>query len=295
MSNLSAYIAAACFGLCFSGMAWMVLRALASGAVEYSGTYTETTARQFEDIFLFIPPKRIAEAAWAGAATAFISVFFAVGDLTDPIGVFAGLALGGGAGFLTLKLPRILLTHLRARRLRKFNMQLIDGLAAMSSALKAGFSITQAFENVAKNSKNPISQEFHVFLHQTRVGMSFEDALHSMDKRVNSEDLTLVLMAIETARRTGGNLTEIFDNIAKTIRERLRIEGRIRTLTAMGRMQGMVLSAMPVVIGIAVTALRPDMMIPFIHSTSGVVIFGMAATMVILGGLVIQKIIRIDI
>ena len=295
MLQFAPYIVPTLFGISFTGLAWVVLRALASGADEYSGTYTETTSQQFEDIFLFIPPKRIAEAAWACAIASFMGVFFATGDVTDPIGLSIGLTLGIAAAFGALQLPRGLFKMLRQRRLKRFNLQLVDALAAMSNALKAGFSINQAFENVAKNSENPMAQEFDVFLHQTRFGMNFEDALHSMDDRVGSEDLTLVLMAIETARRTGGNLTEIFENIAGTIRERLRIENRIKTLTAMGRMQGIILSAMPVVIAAAVTVVRPDMMLPFMHSRIGVGVMGAAGLMILAGGIVIQKIVKIDI
>ncbi len=292
---LSNLIAPALFAICFGGLAWIILNALASGAEEYSGTYTETTAKQFEDIFLFIPPRRIAEAAWACALAAFTAVFFIIGDFTKPLGLITGIALGLVAAFGALQIPRVLFKFLKERRRRRFNAQLVDALSSMSNALKAGFSINQAFENVAKNSENPIAQEFDVFLHEIRLGMSFENALHSMDERVDSEDLTLVLMAIETARRTGGNLTEIFKNISETIRERLRIEDRIRTLTAMGRLQGIILSAMPVVIAIVLSVLRPDIMRPFMHSRIGIILMCGAGLMIIMGGFVIQKIIRIDI
>ncbi len=288
-------ITPALFAICFGGLSWVLLKALASGAEEYSGTYTKTTSKQFEDVFLFIPPRHIAEAAWACAVAAFTIVFFITGDFSKPIGLLIGLLLGSLAAFGALKIPRALFKFLKERRRRRFNAQLVDALNSMGNSLKAGFSINQSFENIANNSENPMAQEFEVFLQQVRVGMTFEDALHSMDQRVGSDDLTLVLMAIETARRTGGNLTEIFKNISETIRERLRIENRIRTLTAMGRLQGIILSAMPIVIAVAISILRPDIMRPFMHSHIGIVLMSLAVLMIVSGGFVIRKIIRIDI
>jgi tight adherence protein B len=165
----------------------------------------------------------------------------------------------------------------------------------MSNALKAGFSITQTFESVARDGENPIAQEFDVFLHQTRVGVSFSDALHNLEERVGSDDLKLVVLAIETARQTGGNLTEIFEQISTTIRERMRIENRIRTLTSQGKLQGIVVGAMPLVIGLVLTILDPGMMIPFFHSIVGIIIIAAIIMLVSMGGMIIRKIIRIDV
>lgn len=220
------------FATCFSGLAYVLLRATFSGMEAYSGTYSEETARQFEDIFLFIPPRRIAEAGWALAAVAFLFLFALTGSITNLRGLLVGLVIGSLGAGLSLRVPRQLLRFLRKRRRTRFNEQLVDALINMSNALKAGFSITQAIEAVVRDGLNPIAQEFDVFLQQTRVGVSFSDALANLEERVGSEDMTLVASAIETARRTGGNLTEILERIAHTIRERMRIENRIRTLTA---------------------------------------------------------------
>jgi len=283
------------FGISFAGLGYMLSRALAAGAEAYSGAYAEDTARQFEDIFMFIPPRRIAELAWAAAASAFVIVFLLTGSLTSVRGVFTGGFFGVVAGGLALLAPRYLLNFLKRRRLARFNVQLGDVLVSMSNALKAGFSITQAFESVVGDGENPIAQEFSVFLQQTRVGMSFSEALTSLESRVGSEDLTLVVAAIETARKTGGNLTEIFEQISSTIRERLRIERRIRTLTAQQRLQGIVVGFMPVIITAALMVVDPGMMIPFLHSGIGVAVVAIVTLLILCGALVIRKIIRIDV
>jgi tight adherence protein B len=206
-----------------------------------------------------------------------------------------GLVFGGLAGALALMAPWKLLAVLKARRLHKFNLQLVDTLVSMSNALKAGFSITQAFESVVKDGENPIAQEFDVFLQQTRVGVSFSEALSNMEKRVGSDDLSLVVVAIETARKTGGNLTEVFERIASTIRERMRIENRIRTLTAQGRLQGWIVSLMPAIIGFLMFLVDPNMMESFFRSLVGVVCVGVVVLLILSGALVIRKIVRIDV
>jgi len=283
------------FAVSLTGLTYVLLRALYSGARAYSGEYSEHTAREFEDIFLFIPPRRIAEVGWSISATTFIVVFFLTGSLTSARGFFLGLLLGVIAGALALGAPRRFLTFLKERRRRRFNTQLVDALVSMGNALKAGFSITQTFESVIRDGDNPIAQEFDVCLQQTRVGVSFSEALSNLEKRVGSDDMTLVVLAIETARKTGGNLTEIFEKISATIRERIRIENRIHTLTAQGRLQGIVVGAMPIVIGVALVIVDPKMMLPFLHSTVGIVVMIVVTVLILCGALLIRKIINIDV
>jgi len=283
------------FAVSITGLAYTLLRAFYSGAEIYSGTYSQETARQFEDVFLFIPPRRIAEAGWAFSGVTFISLFFLAGSLVTITGVLVGSGAGGLGGLLAFHFPHWLLNRLKARRLHRFNGQLADTLVSMSNALKAGFSISQAFESVVREGVNPIAQEFDVLLQETRVGVAFSDALANMVRRVGSDDLTLVVAAIEASRRAGGNLTEIFDKISETIRERLRIENRIHTLTAQGRLQGIVVGAMPIVILLALLFVDPGLMLPFLHSRIGLIALGLAGVLIALGGFFIRKIIRIDV
>ncbi len=295
--ELLGWLIPVCVGLSFGLLAVVLLRALSSGAEVYSGTYSEQTARQFEDLFLFIPPRRIAEVGWAAATGSALLVFLATGGVSGtPSGVLArlGLSIGLGGGPMLL-LPGFLLVYLRERRRQRFNLQLVDALSNMGNALKSGFSIMQAFEHVVANGENPIGQEFDTFLHQTRVGVGFSEALDNLDRRVGSDDLTLVILSIETARRTGGNLTEIFEKISHTIRERIRIENRIRTLTAQGRLQGIIVGLMPIAIGVLLNVLQPDMFQPFLRSPVGVATLAAVAVLLIAGGLTIRKIIRIDV
>lgn len=184
---------------------------------------------------------------------------------------------------------------LDARRRERFNEQLPEALATMANALRAGFSISQAFESVVQRGDKPMSEEFSILLQQLRVGMSFDDALESMSQRVGSDDLTLVTTAIAISRKTGGNVTEIFDKISETIRGRRKIERKVRTLTAQGRLQGIIVSVLPIVLGIALCVLRPAMMFAFLTCRTGLLCVGAMALLIALGWMMIRKIIKIDV
>ena len=181
------------------------------------------------------------------------------------------------------------------RRRQKFNEQLPEALATMSNALRAGFSISQAFDSVVDQGDKPMCEEFAILQQQLRIGMSFEDALESMSQRVGSDDLTLVTTAILISRKTGGNVTEIFDKISETIRGRMKIERKVKTLTAQGRMQGILVSLMPLILGVAMVMLKPEMMIPFLCSFTGVVSVLVVIALIVLGWFFIRKITKIDV
>lgn len=285
----------AMFGLCFGMLGWALLSGLREGMEQYARTFSTDTARQFEDIFLFIPPRRIADLARYGALGVFLLFYLLFGDLSSRAGVIRGLVFASVGAVLALMAPRGLLHVLRRRRLARFNQQLVDSLIGMSSALKAGFSILQAFETVVKQNENPISQEFSLFLQQVRVGVRFEEALRNMEGRVGSEDLILMNQAIEIARQTGGNLTEVFEKIAATIRERMRIQRRIRSLTAQGRLQGVVVGLMPLALLFLMSLVDPNMMQAFFASRLGIGLIIAAGLLVTAGALMIRRIVDIRV
>ena len=184
---------------------------------------------------------------------------------------------------------------LDAKRRERFNTQLPEALATMSNALRAGFSISQAFDSVVDQGDKPMCEEFAILQQQLRIGMSFESALQSMSERVGSDDLTLVTTALLISRKTGGNVTEIFDKISETIRGRMKIERKVKTLTAQGRMQGILVSLMPLILGVAMVMLKPEMMIPFLCSFTGVVSVLVVIALIVLGWFFIRKITKIDV
>ena len=185
--------------------------------------------------------------------------------------------------------------HLDARRRAQFDLQLPEALATMSNSLRAGFSISQAFDSVVEQGSKPMSEEFAILQQQLKLGMNFEDALESMASRVGSEDFTLVATAILISRRTGGNVIEIFDRISETIRGRMRVKRKIRSLTAQGRLQGIVVSLMPVFLCLVMTLVRPDLMLPFLTSAAGLAAVVVMTALIAAGWLMIRRIINIDI
>ena len=289
------YLAILCVGISVGLLTILLFNAFSSGAQEYTATYSTQTARQFEDLFLFIPPKRIAEIGTIAAVIVFLllaSAFFSLDNLELTA---AGFIIAIFASLAAFQIPRQFLLILKNRRRLRFNLQLVDALAQMSNSLRAGFSLSQAFEGVADTGENPIAQEFQLFLQHQRVGIPFAEAMADMERRVDSDDLNLVAATIDIARKTGGNLTEVFDKIALTIRERLRIESRVRTLTAQGRLQGIIVGIMPIVLGAIMTFIKPELMLPFLTSTGGLFACAIIAMLLIAGGLLIRKIIQIDV
>lgn len=293
--DIGPYLIPLLFLLCFGGLAWVIGHSLRDASAQYSSVYMTQAARELENLFLFIPPRRLIAIARLSATGAFAIVALFATDFTSPGGMIRGLFLAGLAAFGMLMLPRTIIRRLRQKRLLAFNTQLVDALVAMSNALRAGFSIQQAFESIVKEGKKPISQEFSVFLQQMRVGVRFEEALQNLEERVGSEDLTLMVRAVEIARQTGGNLTETFDRIAETIRERTRIEGRIRALTAMGRLQGIVVGLIPIFLLVVLTVMDPKMMMAFYGSTTGVMLLALMVLLEAIGFLVIRKIVNIRV
>lgn len=294
-SSVVLWAAIAFAGFAFAGFAWLFADTLDEGTRQYAAAVGAETSRQFEEAFLFVTPARIARLGRLAACAAFFLFFIPLFSFANPASTLAGFALGLAAGAYVFTLPKRLVRLVRERRRLAFEGQLVDALGTMSNALRAGFSINQAFESVVETGEKPIAQEFGVLLQQLRVGMSFDEALASLDRRVGSDDLTLVCTAIDIARRTGGNVTEIFDRICETVRGRQRIERRVRTLTAQGRLQGLVVSAMPFVLGAALYVMKPALMKPFVFSVRGAALIAVAALLVAIGWLVIRRIVRIDV
>jgi len=285
----------ALFMISFMGMSFFLIRAAVEFGDAYAGEYTDGATKQFEEIFLFISPGKIRLMAIGAALACFALMFVVATDFGTMVGLLRGIMAGLLAATGAFFSPSLVIRILRKRRVEKFNEQLVDALLTMSNALRAGFSISQSFDAVVKEGQNPIAQEFGLLQHQVRVGVRFEEALLNLEKRVESEDLTLMIRAIEIARTTGGNLTEVFERISETIRERIRIRGRIKSLTAQGRLQGIVVGVMPILLGLGMFIISPVMVRNFLSSPVGLIILVIVGVLELAGALLIRKIIRIDI
>jgi tight adherence protein B len=183
----------------------------------------------------------------------------------------------------------------RKKRLEAFTKQIVDALTLISSSLKAGYSFIQSMEVVAQEVPAPLGEEFSLAMHEMSLGATVEESLEEMVQRVGSDDLALVVTAVLVQRQTGGNLAEVLDNIAETIRERIRIRGEIRTLTAQGRISGWIVGLLPVGLGAAVSAINPSYMSVLFRHPLGLLFLLLGACGQVIGVLVIRKIVQIEV
>lgn len=160
--------------------------------------------------------------------------------------------------FLGLRVPRLYVRTMAKRRMQAFDGQLSDTLNLWVNALRSGYSVLQSMEAIATELPAPVSVEFERVVQEVRLGLSVEQALANMYRRVPSEDLDLVITAVNIQREVGGNLAEVLDTISFTIRERVRIKGEIRTLTAQGRVSGWIISLLPLVLGFILYLINPE-------------------------------------
>jgi tight adherence protein B len=207
-------------------------------------------------------------------------------------GSVVGTLAGGGIGFA---MPFIVLRIKTDKRTKAFNSQLGDALILAANSLRTGYSFMQALEMVSREMPKPISEEFGRVLKEINLGVTMEDAMNNLAKRVNSEDLELVITAVLIQRQVGGNLSEVLDNIAGTIRERVRIKGHIRTLTAQGRISGIIVGLLPVGIGIMIYFMNPSYIKLLFVNPLGKVMLMAGVVSQIIGVLVIRRIVDIDV
>ncbi len=165
----------------------------------------------------------------------------------------------------------------------------------MSGALKAGFSINQAIDEVASRPMPPISVEFRLLAQECRLGVTLDKALRNMEKRVDSPDFELVSMAVITARQTGGELTGTLERLAGLMRERVRINGKINSLTAMGRLQASIIGIMPFLLLLGMYQVSPSLMSGLFDSWAGYFMIFAVIVLDVTGFMVIKRIITIDI
>jgi tight adherence protein B len=207
--------------------------------------------------------------------------------------------VGVGAGFF---LPRLWLNRRKSQRLKAFNGALADTITLLANSLRAGSSFLQSIELVVRESQPPISTEFGRVIREVNLGLSLEQALANMNRRVRSDDLDLMTTAIIIQSQVGGNLAEILDSIAFTIRERVRIKGEIRTLTAQGRLSGYVVGFLPIGLAGILSVISPKFMEPMVTAPPdlagiplGLFILTAGAVMMVMGFVLIRRIVDIEV
>jgi tight adherence protein B len=211
------------------------------------------------------------------------------------LGNIPGILIGGIAGFFA---PTLYMRSQQGRRLIKFDNQLADMLSLVVNGLRAGYSTMQAMEAVSKELPPPIADEFRRVVQEMQLGIPMDTALDNLTRRIPSKDLDLVVTALNVQREVGGNLAEILDTISHTIRERVKVKGEIRVLTAQVMMSGRVLAIMPVAVIILMYFLNRDYMMRFFNPATrmyGIPALIIGGFLIVIGYFVMQKIADIEV
>ncbi|GMU01932.1 type II secretion system F family protein [Corallococcus caeni] len=262
----------------------VIFSVLSKAYEQYQERYVAKSMNDLSDMFLFIDARQMLILNIACMCLLGILSYIIFNPILAVLATIFGFFL-----------PMLLVKHYRKRRIKKFNVQLVDALQAMANAFKAGLTFPQAIEHVAREAMPPLSQEFGLFVKEVKLGVPLEEALVNMGKRVGSDDLELVVVSTNIARQLGGNMAEMFETISTVIRERFRLEGKIDALTSQGKLQGWIVAAMPAVLGMVLNYMRPDLMEPMMNHIFGYILVTLIAIMEIMGILIIRRIVNIDI
>lgn len=191
--------------------------------------------------------------------------------------------------------PRLYLARLRGARLNAFNEQLGDAINLMVNGIRAGYSVLQAMESVSQEMAPPIAEEFGRIVREMQFGIPMDEAMDHMLRRAPSDDLDMFITAINVQREVGGNLAEVLESISFTIRERVRIKGEIRAKTAMTRGSGYMIAAVPIIVSVIVYLINPAFMGPMFVDLCGQIMLGIALLGIVVGFVVINKVVQIDV
>lgn len=234
-----------------------------------------------------------------------VSEFLLIKIGAVAVGAALGLYVGRGAeafsivfaiigGLVGLFLPDMYVGFMRRKRIKSFNNQLSDTIQLMSNSLRSGYSLLQSMELVAREGAAPMSDEFKRVVREVGLGLSSQEALNNLLRRMPSDDLDLLITAINIQYEVGGNLAQILDTIAHTIRERVRIKGEIAALTAQGQISSYILCAIPILVGLFLMTINPTYM-GRMFVWPWVCMPICAGISVIIGFITIQKIVNIDV
>jgi len=253
------------------------------------GKWAQTTARKLAQADLKLTVTEFLLIKIFVVAIGFIFGQF-LGREAGPLALLTALIFAGVGYFI----PDWYVKFRQGKRMSSFNDQLGDTITLLANSLRSGYSFLQSMEMVARETPAPMGDEFRRVIREVGLGLSTQDALNNLVKRMPSEDLDLMITAVNIQQEVGGNLAVILDTIGHTIRERVRIKGEIRTLTAMGRISGYIISGLPLFLGIVITLINPKYMASMFN-LPWLCMPICGGIMVVIGFLVIQKIVTIDV
>lgn len=266
-------------------LTWFAIEVGTGTMARYRATFTERARFQVQEFFLFIDPRKLFVANLAVMAIGGVLVWAVTGSALLGMAAFGALAL----------VPRLLYWWLRQKRLRTFEEQLPDALMMLAGGLRAGVGLSSAIQQLVAEAQPPISQEFSLLLREQRLGVTLEQALANLNRRVPTQTTILVVSAMRVATETGGGLAETLERTAHTIRSRLQMEGKIGALTAQGKLQAWVVGLLPLVLMAVLNKMEPEAMSMLWNTRMGWATLVVIAFLELMGIYVIRKIVAIDV
>jgi tight adherence protein B len=267
-------------------MSWVSIVILSrKGLEKHKKTLEKNTRSTLESMYIFIDTDKIFWLSIVAVILVPILLWFIFANPVVPI-------IGGIATYFA---PKMIVKKMNKKRIDLFEKQLPDALLMVSGSMRAGASLVVGMESMARESKPPLSQEFSMLLAEQRLGVDFDVALTNMEKRMPVPDFVLLVAAMRITREVGGNFAEILESLSNTLRRKHEMEGKINALTAQGRMQGIVMAALPLFLMAILTFMEPEAMAPLYDTMMGWATLVVVFVMIFIGYMGIRKIVNIDV
>jgi len=266
-------------------LVWAVFEIGVTGLTRYKETFTSQANVKLRELFLFIDPSRLYALNFVLLVFGGCVVWVVTGSFVLVLPVVFVLSL----------IPRFVLQHMRQSRLDKFEQQLPDALLMLASGMRAGASLTISTQQLVRESEAPIAQEFELMLREQRLGVALDAALENLLARVPLQSLSLVVAAMRIANETGGGLAEALDRAAQTLRSKMAMEGKIKALTAQGKMQAWVVGMLPLTLIYVLSKMEPEAMEKLWTTPIGYGTLAAIAILEFFGIVLIRKIVAVDV
>ncbi len=266
-------------------IAWIVVKKADSFWGDYETVFLDSATVNLQDMFLFIDPKRLFMLNALALVIVPLIALILTGDWIIALLIFLAV----------MTFPFNFYKSMRKKRLRRLEQQLPEALVMVSGSLSSGASLNMALESMLKEQPAPISQEFMLFMREQRIGVDFDVSLRNMERRIPLQDFLMFTAAMRISREVGGNLGEVLTTLAETLRRKATMEGKIESLTAQGRMQGIVMAGLPILLGVLLYFMEPVAMAKLFTTTIGWAVLGVIVAMEVVGYIFIRKITSIDV
>lgn len=279
------WIAAIALALCVIVSVLVLMPGAARAGAGYHRHFSGRVGHGMKDLLLYVDVDRLFRANLLFCLVASVLIWLLTGSL------FLVLAAIGLVGAL----PSLTIAWLSRKRRDDFARQLPDAMMLIAGAMRAGASMTLALRQMSSELPAPGGQEFDLMLRELRLGVTLDDALMNLERRMGCDDLRLFGAAVRIANESGGNLAETLERLADTVRKKQALEDKIVALTSQGRLQGWIMVALPIGVGVALFAIEPDAMSPLLHTWFGWIVMAVVAFLEVVGLLFIRKIMAIDV